>query len=95
MAKCIDCKKEFNNFGDNWRTRCRDCYVIHKTFNPNPFNRRARPGVVDNTPLEWKEFLEKMPRLLLLCHPDKHSQSTASVETTQWLLKVRKKHGKQ
>lgn len=30
-------------------------------------------------------------QLLLLCHPDKHGNSKAATEVTQWLLSVRRK----
>ena len=36
-----------------------------------------------------RELAEQLPRLLLVCHPDKHSNSEASTRATQWLLDVR------
>lgn len=36
-----------------------------------------------------KELAEQLPRLLLVCHPDKHGGSQASTKVTQWLLDVR------
>jgi hypothetical protein len=39
-------------------------------------------------PGDWQK---QLPRLIQLCHPDKHGNSTASTELTQWLLKLRKR----
>ena len=37
------------------------------------------------------EISEHLPRLIQLCHPDKHDNSEASIVATQWLLKQRDK----
>lgn len=37
------------------------------------------------------ELTEQLPRLIQLCHPDKHANSEASVKATQWLLDIRKR----
>jgi hypothetical protein len=37
----------------------------------------------------WSEFLRQLPRLLQLCHLDRHENSTASNEATKWLLAAR------
>ena len=37
------------------------------------------------------EATEKLKTLLLLCHPDKHSDSPQSEEMTRWLLSLREK----
>lgn len=34
---------------------------------------------------------DKLKRLIMLCHPDRHSGSDAAKEMTQWLLKQRRK----
>lgn len=34
---------------------------------------------------------ERLRQLIQLCHPDKHNNSSASVEATQWLLELRKR----
>ncbi len=36
-----------------------------------------------------RELAEQLPRLLLVCHPDRHGNSEASTKATQWLLSVR------
>ena len=36
-----------------------------------------------------RELAEQLPRLLLVCHPDKHGNSQAATKATQWLLEVR------
>ena len=36
-----------------------------------------------------RELAEQLPRLLLVCHPDKHGNSQAATKVTQWLLDVR------
>jgi hypothetical protein len=35
------------------------------------------------------EIRDQLPRLLQLCHPDKHQGSSASNEATAWLLNLR------
>lgn len=37
------------------------------------------------------ELKEQLPRLLLICHPDKHNDSQAATKATQWLLSVRER----
>jgi hypothetical protein len=37
------------------------------------------------------ELRLRLPSLIRLCHPDKHGNSEAATEITQWLLKLRKK----
>lgn len=34
-----------------------------------------------------EEFAEVLPRLIRLCHPDRHSNSINSTEVSQWLNK--------
>lgn len=36
-----------------------------------------------------RELQVQIPRLVQLCHPDKHHQSPAATEATQWLLVMR------
>ena len=36
-----------------------------------------------------RELAEHLPRLLMVCHPDKHGGSQAATKVTQWLLDVR------
>lgn len=36
------------------------------------------------------EFHENLPRLLQLCHPDRHDGSPASLKATRWLLEMRR-----
>lgn len=55
--------------------------------------KRAR-NILPPAPLEWFEFLENLPALRQLCHPDKHGQSEGSVRITAWLTEVKNVHGK-
>ena len=34
---------------------------------------------------------DRLTQILLLCHPDRHANSTASNEVTRWLIALRKK----
>ena len=36
------------------------------------------------------DITEQIPRLLQLCHPDKHGNSASSTQATAWLLKMRR-----
>ena len=36
-----------------------------------------------------EEFGRLLPKLIQLCHPDKHNNSTTAVEVTQWLNQQR------
>jgi hypothetical protein len=33
---------------------------------------------------------DKLKKMIMLCHPDKHNGSKTSTEITQWLLSLRK-----
>lgn len=37
------------------------------------------------------ELVEHLPRLLQLCHPDRHGNSESATRATQWLLLMRQK----
>lgn len=39
------------------------------------------------------EFREQLPRLIQLCHPDRHGGSEGSTRVTAWLLDMRKRLG--
>ena len=45
--------------------------------------RQPKPSPID------RELAEQLPRLLLVCHPDKHNGSQAATKATQWLLNIR------
>ncbi len=47
---------------------------------------QARKNPTETTP----GLREQLPRLIQLCHPDRHQGSQASVTATQWLLELRK-----
>ena len=34
---------------------------------------------------------DRLTQILLLCHPDRHANSTASNEVTRWIITLRKK----
>lgn len=91
IKACVDCSKTFNDRDEDFRVRCYSCYVKYKEQKVNPFARsKSMPPML---PKEWHEFLNELPALLQLCHPDKHSQSDGSRRLTDWLLRVKKKHG--
>lgn len=35
---------------------------------------------------------DMLPKLIQLCHPDRHGNSALSTEVTRWLLEQRKEH---
>ena len=79
LKSCVSCHKIFQiNFGEEWKTYCLPCYLKnkqqpkHKPVYANPFSM----DVPD----------EMLKRLIILCHPDKHSNSELSNNVTAWLL---------
>lgn len=89
--QCIDCESEFDDREQAFRVRCFACWKTYKEETVNPFARaKTLPPML---PKEWHEFLNELPALLQLCHPDKHNQSLGSQRLTDWLIKVKKRHG--
>jgi hypothetical protein len=47
----------------------------------------AKATTGKSLPADWRDYL---PRLIQLCHPDRHSNSEAATKATVWLLALKK-----
>lgn len=74
---------------DDWQKICRKCYAAEKREELS----RAKAEVEHWRSLVF-EFQKMLPRLLMLCHPDRHANSDASNTATQWLLEQRARLGR-
>jgi len=68
-----------------WKTMCVPCYIKWK---------KASEETAPEKKIEIVQAYEFIPedmidRLIRLCHPDKHKNSPASTQATQWLLEIR------
>ena len=83
IALCLDCRARFTP-RETYEIRCFGCWKAWKTargeYRPHAAHTQdpALPA-----PSEWREML---PRMLMLCHPDRHGNSHMSTRTTKWLL---------
>lgn len=81
------CKHCGNNFlaDQDWKTMCIPCWIKWKkaTDEPEPAKKVEIIQAYEYIPEDM------IDRLIRLCHPDKHKNSKASTEATQWLLSVR------
>jgi hypothetical protein len=80
---CPQCKKLFRQ-DEPWKRVCLGCFLSSKNVN------RATPK---EPPKQSNLYINKqlLPKLIMLCHPDKHNGSKMSVEVTQQLLELRNK----
>lgn len=92
MTACVDCGAPFYRGADeDWKVRCVPCWRRHKGLRADRLaellaeNDRLREHAVISA-----ELAAQLPRLLQLCHPDRHGGSPASVTATQWLLERRR-----
>lgn len=84
QKSCKHCGDTFLADKD-WKTMCIPCYIKWKKASDEPEIQKK---------IEIVQVYEVIPddilaRLIRLCHPDKHKNSVASTEATQWLLRVR------
>ena len=81
IAFCHDCGRQFVRDTDElWKVRCLACWAKTKNI-----ARRRAPDQIH------RELAENLPRLIQLCHPDKHGASALATSMTQWLLNVRER----
>lgn len=83
MPFCVDCDETFKRPADkNYLIRCFDCYIKWKTYcdDYDPSGPSVQTVYVDKYGV-----LDHKKRLIQLCHPDKHGESTTANEITQWL----------
>lgn len=102
-VECCDCDDIFyRSVDDSWRVRCVPCWKAYKLKeNPNwsknyrsqyEYQREQRGQSSPPPPSEDSrnpDLMDRLSSLIILCHPDKHNNSRASVEITQWLLSLR------
>ncbi|MGZ8241296.1 MAG: hypothetical protein ACXWTK_07235 [Methylobacter sp.] len=79
MKHCKHCNKPFPGVED-WKKLCFDCWKRNKNIQP-----KETTGLVIEPDL--------LKRLVLLCHPDRHGQSSLSTEVTKTLLAMKKSLG--
>lgn len=106
MPQCARCPAWAGD--EKWRTLCRKCFsaqkkkeekekdrVLARLMHENQILRSANQQLrmVDRS-LDGTIPMDKLKALIQLCHPDKHSGSRISTETTAWLLDQRKRHPK-
>lgn len=102
MASCSNCGATFyRNPDETWKTRCLSCWKRDKR---NPASAHVgKDETVARLQVEVAmlklKLAERQPerippemlaRLIRLTHPDKHGNSPAANEATQWLLQQRK-----
>ena len=86
LFDCISCGRTFfRGVQEHWKERCLNCYLKKNGIPPKNKRSQVTRATIPN---------DMMKRLLQLCHPDKHSNSKLSVETTQWLLERRQENEK-
>jgi hypothetical protein len=77
FIECPQCKNTFDQ-DQPWKRVCLKCFLLNK-------NGTVKPQKSYSSSIP-KQLL---PKLIMLCHPDKHNGSKMSVEVTQQLLKLR------
>lgn len=84
-ATCERCGKHFLR-DEEWKKVCLSCYIAKKNGGSGnvPFEKRHQ------VPVGISISKELLGKLIMLCHPDKHSGSKLSTEVTQQLLSLRK-----
>jgi hypothetical protein len=84
LAKCQSCGAGFlREPGQQWKLLCLKCYFATKGAAKSANGRMRNKSYVPAKGIDP----EMLRRLIYLCHPDKHSNSQASILATQWLLK--------
>lgn len=96
----------FRAADESWKTICFACWKAKKRRTDDSYfglwqrataeadqlaerlealeRRLATPSVVE------RELRENLPRLIQLCHPDRHGGSESSTRATAWLLSVKR-----
>lgn len=69
----------------DWKTMCVPCYIKWKKASEETVSEK-KPKIILIHELIPEDIISQLIRL---CHPDKHKNSKASTEATQWLLSVR------
>jgi len=84
VSICIDCGFRFHPQAD-WAKRCIRCWKAYKAKRGELCERTdPRLPAAD----EWVDML---PRLIRLAHPDRHSNSEMANKATAWLIDQRRR----
>jgi hypothetical protein len=83
MALCINCGATCREY---WQKRCDPCYQKHAYAN---FESQWDAAIKQSSPSTGGLDKDRLRKLIHLCHPDKHNNSTLATEMTQWLLSQR------
>ena len=100
---CGQCGEDFDK-DQPWKKLCIGCWIKNKREQEAKDDRAKEKIEAEaraKSYAEWnnkhraaqqKEVIpqEILAKIIRLCHPDKHSNSTTANEVTQWLLKQRK-----
>jgi hypothetical protein len=97
MAACSSCGSEFER-KHSWQRLCWSCWRgrENKRIEEQGYHR----GFADGREAGRKQapasspddLVEQLPRLLQLCHPDRHGGSETATKVTQFLLALRKRY---
>ncbi len=92
LAKvCQDCGEKFYVIPDeHWKTVCRFCYRGEQRLKRTVVELTRRVRVLEAKLASNGLDTERLGKLIRLCHPDRHGNSSMSNEVTQWLLTLRK-----
>lgn len=95
MPNCQSCNEWAGD--ERWRKLCRKCFGLQKRREEE--DREAQLSELAALCMSLQTQLrnaggipqDRLKKLIVLCHPDKHNNSQTSTEITQWLLTLRKK----
>jgi hypothetical protein len=106
MATCKKCGTNFfRTAEESWKTLCIPCFKEKRRAEASYFTLWQRATAEADRLAEALETLERqltvpsalerelrkqLPRLIQLCHPDRHGGSEASNHATAWLLSVKR-----
>ena len=92
--RCVECGGPLQGRGVSGV--CWKCTEKRMRYESNPFasKKRAKKDQVVIKPPEFHQLVDNLNSLIQLCHPDKHENSASSKRITEWLIKVKNKHGK-
>ncbi len=87
--------------GADWKSLCHACYIAKKKTETEVNEFLLKYFQLENDRLKALLAQQAAPtldaarikQLLMLCHPDKHDNSSLSTEITKWLLSQRKTKG--
>ena len=98
---CTECNKNFHVAeGEEWKKTCLGCWKKSKAVQDKNYQRVLQLEALTQLLYRRIDELEKktsssiepdmLRRLIMLSHPDRHSNSEASKKATQFLLDMKK-----